>query len=154
MRLAFGKLHRHTSRYLLHSFPRLENYNSNLTMTRVISTINRGTVYLDPLTADAKTLQAYLQEGRGTSLNLVDIYLGMIEKHDHYLHAMISVVPRQKLKVIAEALDVERKEGKLRSPLHGIPIIIKVIFAHSNPTVPKLMTNAARIISLLIRTLG
>jgi len=74
---------------------------------------------LDPLTADVKTIQDHLREGKETSLSLVDTYLGMIESHDHYLHAMISLMPRQKLKVIAETLDAERREGNLRGPLHG-----------------------------------
>ncbi|KAH7386225.1 amidase signature domain-containing protein [Cadophora sp. MPI-SDFR-AT-0126] len=82
-------------------------------------------VALDPLTADVKLIQSYLQDGKMTSLSLVGTCLEMIESHDHYLHAMICLMPRRKLELTAQALDTERSEGKIRSPLHGIPIILK-----------------------------
>jgi amidase len=80
----------------------------------------------DVLSADVKILQTLLQRGSVNSVGLVETYLAQIKKHDRYLHAMIQTTPIETVSSIAKALDHERQEGKLRSPLHGIPIIIKV----------------------------
>jgi len=80
---------------------------------------------LDVLTADAAHLQSMLQKGNINSSSLIDVYLAQISKHDHCLHAMIQLTPLPLLKSTAEALDLERKEGIIRGPLHGIPILIK-----------------------------
>jgi len=84
-----------------------------------------GPLSLDVLTADVKTLQGLLRDGRLTSRALVEAYLTQINKHDDHLHAMIEIAPRDFLIATADRLDVERKAGHLRGPLHGIPIIIK-----------------------------
>jgi hypothetical protein len=39
---------------------------------------------------------------------------------------MISTTPRSKALAIAEALDMERAAGKVRGPLHSIPLSVKV----------------------------
>ncbi|KAJ3464919.1 hypothetical protein MRS44_005577 [Fusarium solani] len=83
-------------------------------------------IALDPLTVDAKTLATELGQGHLSSVDLVERSLDMIQKYDGYLHAMLSIVPSEKLKQTAEALDRERQQGKLRGPLHGIPIVVKV----------------------------
>jgi len=84
-----------------------------------------GSLSLDLLTADVRTLQALLHDGRITSSALVEAYLTQIEKHDGHLHAMIETTPRDLLFTTADWLDGERKAEKLRGPLHGIPITIK-----------------------------
>lgn len=81
---------------------------------------------LDVLTIDAQGLQKLLENGEVTSLDLIDLYLAQIEKHDGRLHAMIQTTPRDLLEAAAKSLDQERAAGKVRGPLHGIPIIIKV----------------------------
>jgi amidase len=68
-------------------------------------------------------LQNALKDGRVTSRTLVDAYLARIEKHDPALKSIISLNPRAREE--ADQLDRERKEGTLRGPLHGIPIVIK-----------------------------
>ncbi|RKL48109.1 hypothetical protein BFJ70_g2467 [Fusarium oxysporum] len=88
----------------------------------------------DLLTVDAKTLASGLTNGHFTSVDLVEKSLEMIQKHDTYLHAMLSMVPKDQLRQRAEALDKERKDGKVRGSLHGIPIVIKDNIA----TVPEL----------------
>ncbi|KAL5598149.1 hypothetical protein FOBRF1_011942 [Fusarium oxysporum] len=88
----------------------------------------------DLLTVDAKTLASGLTNGHFTSVDLVERSLEMIQKHDKYLHAMLSIVPKDQLRQRAEALDKERKDGKVRGSLHGIPIVIKDNIA----TVPEL----------------
>jgi amidase len=71
-------------------------------------------------------LQQLLQTGRYSSEKLVDLYLGRIrdiDKSGPALNSIIEVNPDAR--EIARQLDQERKSGKIRSPLHGIPILIK-----------------------------
>jgi amidase len=83
----------------------------------------------DPLTATASSLQYMLENKNLTSVQIIDTYLQQIDKFNHKgpcLNALISVAPRDILISTAESLDEERRNGKVRSPLHGIPIILKV----------------------------
>src|ERR1035437_4256735 len=66
---------------------------------------------------------AALEQKRTTSRNLVNQYLIRIAIYDHRLHAAITINPNA-LKE-AEQLDRERAQGKVRGPLHGIPIALK-----------------------------
>lgn len=68
-------------------------------------------------------MQEALRTGRVTSRELVTRYLVRIATYDAKLHAVITVNPRALDE--ADALDRERKAGKLRGPLHGIPIALK-----------------------------
>lgn len=81
---------------------------------------------VDVLTIDAQCLRKLLENGDVTSLGLVGQYLAQIEKHDGKLHAMIQTTPKDLLEATAKSLDQERAAGKIRGPLHGIPILIKV----------------------------
>jgi amidase len=89
--------------------------------------INRKLTF-DVLTATAADLRNLLQLGETTSVDIVEAYLAQIEKHNKAglgLRAIISTAPREVVRSQAEALDSERRNGKVRSALHGIPIIIK-----------------------------
>jgi Asp-tRNA(Asn)/Glu-tRNA(Gln) amidotransferase A subunit family amidase len=68
-------------------------------------------------------MQAAMKAGRVTSRELVLQYLTRIALYEDKLHAAITVNPNA-LKE-AEALDRERAGGKVRGPLHGIPIALK-----------------------------
>ncbi|MVN78389.1 amidase [Hymenobacter sp. HMF4947] len=71
-------------------------------------------------------LQTYLQGGKGNSRNLCQQYLDRIEamnKKGPAINAVIELNPDAL--TIADTLDKERKAGKLRGPLHGIPVLIK-----------------------------
>ncbi len=68
-------------------------------------------------------MRAAMEQKRVTSRELVNQYLIRIATYDRQLHATISVNPNA-LKE-AEQLDRERAQGKLRGPLHGIPIALK-----------------------------
>lgn len=81
---------------------------------------------LDVLNLDVQALQTLLASGLVKSSHLVDIYLAQIRRHDGYLHGMLSMTLREALQKIAVTLDDERAAGKLRSKLHGIPVILKV----------------------------
>lgn len=68
-------------------------------------------------------MQAALREGRVTSRELVQQSLMRIATYEDKLHAAITVNPNA-LKE-ADERDAERKAGKVRGPLHGIPVAIK-----------------------------
>jgi amidase len=83
---------------------------------------------LNLLTVTADELSRLLQFGSIDSKQIVDACLSQIDKHDDYLRAVISVAPKELLLKQAEVLDQERAEGKIRSRIHGIPILLKVRF--------------------------
>src|SRR5229473_4517504 len=68
-------------------------------------------------------MQAAMQSGRITSHDLVQQYLTRIATYEDKLHAAITVNPNA-LKE-ADERDRERAAGKVRGPLHGIPIALK-----------------------------
>jgi amidase len=73
--------------------------------------------------ATISDMRTALERKRITSRELVNQYLIRIAVYDHRLHAAISINPNA-LKE-AEQLDRERAQGKVRGPLHGIPIALK-----------------------------
>ena len=68
-------------------------------------------------------MQAAMQQRRITSRGLVQQYLDRIEKYEDRLNAIITLNPRALDE--ADARDRERAAGKVRGPLHGIPIALK-----------------------------
>jgi amidase len=71
-------------------------------------------------------LQEKMESGELTSRRLAELYLGRIDAVDKdgpYINSVIEVNPDAL--TIAATLDEERKAGKTRSALHGIPILIK-----------------------------
>src|SRR3989442_1006493 len=68
-------------------------------------------------------LQKAMAEGRVTSRQLVVEYLTRIGLYEDQVKAIIIVNPR--VLQDAEALDRERASGRIRGPLHGIPIALK-----------------------------
>src|SRR2546423_39438 len=64
-----------------------------------------------------------MTEGRITSHEIVLQYLTRIATYEDKLNAIIAVNPRALEE--ADALDRERAAGKIRGPLHGIPIALK-----------------------------
>src|SRR5881394_39880 len=73
--------------------------------------------------ASIADMQAALKSGRVTSHELVQQYLNRIAFYDPKLNAVISVNANA-LKE-ADERDRERAQGKIRGPLHGIPIALK-----------------------------
>src|SRR6516162_9130597 len=63
------------------------------------------------------------EQGRATSKDLVRQYLVRIATYEDRLHAAITVNPRAL--DLADERDRERAEGRIRGPLHGIPIALK-----------------------------
>ncbi len=68
-------------------------------------------------------MQKAMDEGRATSRQLVEQYLQRIALYEDKLNAVMSV--NQNALAEADRLDRERKQGKTRGPLHGIPIALK-----------------------------
>ncbi|AKD56182.1 amidase [Spirosoma radiotolerans] len=71
-------------------------------------------------------LQKKMQSGQASSATITQLYLDRIEaidKNGPGLNAVIEVNPDAL--TMAKAMDEERKAGKNRGPLHGIPVLIK-----------------------------
>src|ERR1700719_3654610 len=68
-------------------------------------------------------MQAAMKQGRVTSRGLVVQYLTRIALYNRRFNAVITVNPHALLD--AEERDHERAQGKVRGPLHGIPIALK-----------------------------
>jgi len=91
------------------------------------------------LEAGVREQQAQMQAGKLTSASLVKQYLARIaaiDKAGPAINAVIELNPDALQ--IAAAMDRERKAGKLRGPLHGIPVLIKDNIA----TADKMSTSA------------
>jgi len=91
------------------------------------------------LEAGVQAQQAEMQAGKLTSSALVQHYLARIAAFDKAgprINAIIELNPDAP--GIAAQMDRERKAGKLRGPLHGIPVLIKDNIA----TADKMSTSA------------
>ncbi|HEY6910490.1 MAG TPA: amidase family protein [Myxococcales bacterium] len=73
--------------------------------------------------AGIAAMQAAMRAGRVTSRELVRQSLERIATYEDKLHAAITVNPRALEE--ADRLDRERNAGKVRGPLHGIPVALK-----------------------------
>jgi amidase len=79
---------------------------------------------LNEITIDE--LQTMMQKGKLSSKSLTKLYLDRIEKIDKSgpkLNAVIEINPDAL--EIASKMDEERKAGKIRSHMHGVPVLIK-----------------------------
>ena len=79
---------------------------------------------LDEITIDE--LQQKMQSGKTTAVALTKMYLNRIAAIDKAGPKLNSVIEINKQALtIAASLDKERKAGKIRGPLHGIPVLVK-----------------------------
>ncbi|RUO26883.1 amidase [Aliidiomarina minuta] len=79
---------------------------------------------------DTATVQAQLNSGELSSTQLVQYYLDQIAGNNHQGHdirAIIEVNPEALEQ--ARQLDEERQRGNVRSPLHGLPVVLKANIA-------------------------
>jgi amidase len=75
------------------------------------------------LEATIPELQAAMASGQLTSARLVRDYLDRIHSLNPLLHSVIETNPVAVC--IAQQLDEERRNGHVRGPLHGIPVLVK-----------------------------
>jgi amidase len=84
-------------------------------------------------------LQSMMSSGDYTSRQLCELYLSRITEIDKNGPMLKSVIElNQDALAIADGLDKERKDGKIRGPLHGVPVLIK----DNIDTGDKMMTTA------------
>ena len=86
-----------------------------------------------------KQLQDAMSSGKYSSREICELYLKRIKEKDQNqggLNSVIEVNPDALS--IADGLDLERSEGTIRGPLHGIPVMIK----DNIDTGDKMMTTA------------
>lgn len=87
---------------------------------------HRAAAQVEVAEASIEQLQEAMSSGRATSAGIVAAYIARIEAYDQAgprLNAMIRVNPNALAD--AEMLDRERAAGRVRGPLHGIPIVLK-----------------------------
>ncbi len=76
--------------------------------------------------ATVADLQAAMASGNCTSVALVEAYLARIEAVDQSGPALRSVIAIDRTaRAQADAMDAERRAGRVRGPLHGVPVLIK-----------------------------
>ena len=71
-------------------------------------------------------LQEWMGAGRYTARRIAELYLariGQLDRSGPTLRSVIEINPDAL--AIADTLDAERRAGKIRGPLHGIPVLIK-----------------------------
>jgi amidase len=84
---------------------------------------NQPAAPFNPVEATIPQMRAAMEQRRVTSRDLVTLYLARIGMYEDKLHCVITVNPH----VLQEAddRDRERAQGRIRGPLHGIPIALK-----------------------------
>jgi amidase len=81
-------------------------------------------IRIEELTLDQ--LHSHFENGEITTFELVKSYLDRIAKYDKNgpkINSVLEVNPEALF--IAKNRDTERNEGRIRGPLHGVPVIIK-----------------------------
>ena len=91
---------------------------------REAPSVPQGTFELEEATIAG--LQQGMASGRFTAHSITALYLSRIEAIDSRGPAINSIIERNPDALsIADARDAERTAGKVRGPLHGIPVLIK-----------------------------
>ena len=78
---------------------------------------------LDLETAGVPAVTAAMASGATTSAELVQRYLERIATFGVLVNAVRCLAPDAEER--AAAMDVERREGLVRGPLHGVPVLVK-----------------------------
>ncbi len=103
---------------------RLGACGSSVAMLVVMLTMGiEGQGRFSVVEASIPAMQAAMAKGQVTSRQLVEQYLIRIALYEDLLNATLAVNPKALQE--ADALDRERAQGKIRGPLHGIPVALK-----------------------------
>jgi Asp-tRNA(Asn)/Glu-tRNA(Gln) amidotransferase A subunit family amidase len=97
-----------------------------ISMAVAVFVTQPATPRFDVMEKSIPELTAALDSRTITSQQLVRAYLERIDAYDHAgpaLNAMIAINPRALAD--ADVLDAERRSGRIRGPLHGIPVVVK-----------------------------
>ncbi|MEX1025921.1 MAG: amidase [Planctomycetota bacterium] len=78
--------------------------------------------------ADIETLAALVRARRVSCVELTEMFLARLERHDATLHCVITLLDTRAL-AQARVLDAELEAGHWRGPLHGIPWVAKDLLA-------------------------
>jgi len=99
---------------------------SALILAALLACATAGASQLNIATASVADLQAAFADGSLSSEQLVRAYLARLDAYDKK-GPTINTVITLNAKALDEARqrDAERKAGKLRGPLHGIPVVLK-----------------------------
>ena len=92
----------------------------------LVVSVRPAAAQIELANATIADINAAFQKGTLTSEKLVEQYLARIAAYDKEgpkINAVISL--NSKAAAEARALDAERRAGKVRGPLHGIPIVLK-----------------------------
>ena len=87
------------------------------------ATTENSSEAFDVVEATIPEMQRAMEEGRITSRDLVEAHLVRIAVYEEQVNAVIAV--NSDALAEADRLDRERAEGRLRGPLHGIPVALK-----------------------------
>src|SRR2546422_8023634 len=80
----------------------------------------------DLTAATVAELQAAMTAGQVTAFSLANAYLTRIATLDQAGPKVISIIEvNPDAQAIAQRLDAERRAGRVRGPLHGIPVVLK-----------------------------
>jgi len=102
------------------------NRRDFLTATLLTPAVIAAAKRSDPEEAGIVDLQAAMAVGKESSFSLTKKYLRRIEQIDRGGPAINSVIELNPDALdIARQLDRERKDGHVRGPLHGVPILLK-----------------------------
>ena len=77
----------------------------------------------DVVEATIPEMQRAMEEGRITSRELVEAHLIRIAMYEERVNAVMAI--NENALAEADRLDQERAEGRVRGPLHGIPVALK-----------------------------
>ncbi len=95
-----------------------------LLATAIPAGVHARTVTVEEQSIDQ--LQAMMQAGKASSVDLVRAYRARIAAMDRKGPALRSVIAlNPDAEAQAKALDAERKAGRIRGPLHGVPVLVK-----------------------------
>lgn len=79
--------------------------------------------------ATVDQLQRWMASGQHTSVSITRLYLSRIASIDDAGPKLRSIIETNPEALdIAQRMDAERRAGKVRGPLHGVPVLLKDVF--------------------------